>query len=335
MPDMFLSIIIPVYNIENYLGHCLDSLIPQVLGKDNIEVLLIDDGSVDASGNICDAYAKKYENFIVIHKKNSGLSSARNTGICSASGKFLMFLDGDDFLCKNAIDQIVNELTDFPNTDVLIGRYISYDLSSKEYKECGYHLDKEGIEKNRGSDLLYILLNGNTYDWYAWLNIVRKNYITSNHFFFKEGVVFEDAIWTPDVLFSAQNVRYIDKPFYVYLQNRNDSITKKFSEKSYIDKWEALKYVENFCAIHSVNNDLEKKLWGNLNLIFTSLLFDSWQFSSGKRKQFQNKLNKYKMIYRYSNRKYQNILYGLWKIIGVKGVSFILYLRAQWVRHRR
>ena len=334
MQDILLSIIIPIYNIEKYVMRCLESVKEQTLGIDQVEILAIDDGSTDKSGQICDSYTEDWRNFSVIHKVNGGLSAARNTGIRTATGRFLLFLDGDDFLCKGAINQILGELIKFPETDVLIGRYVNYDLSTQVYEECGYHLDKVAIETKQGNELLYALLNGRTYEWYAWLNIVRKTYLTDHQFYFKEGVMFEDAIWTPDILFSARQVRYMEKPFYIYLRNRNDSITKKFSEKSYKDKWNALEYVEQFCLKHSVNSEVEKKLWGNLNLIYTSLLFDSWKFPKEQRKQIQMKLDRYKKIYRYTNRKYQQILYGLWKLIGVKGVSFILYIRAEWVRHK-
>lgn len=335
MQEILLSIIIPIYNIEKYVEQCLDSVKVQVFGKKNIEILLIDDGSKDDSGKICDNYVKQCENFIAIHKENGGLSAARNTGIYAARGRFLLFLDGDDFLCEGSIDRIIKELIDAPQTDVLIGRYVNYDLFSRKYKECGYHLNKEIIKGKTGNELLSVLLEGRTYEWYAWLNIVRKQYLTDHHFYFKEGVVFEDVIWTPDVLFSAQNVEYMDEPFYVYVRNRSDSITRKFSEKNYMDKWNALEYTEQFCINHPITDVIKNRLWGNLNLIYTSLLFESWNFRREKRRDLQKKLDKYKYIYRYTDRKYQQILYKLWNLIGIRGVSLILYIRAEWVRRRR
>ena len=109
MKKIKLSIIIPVYNVEKYLSICLDSVLAQDLK--NIEVIMVDDGSTDNSGEICDKYSNKYSNFIAIHQKNKGLSGARNTGIKKSKGEFLMFIDSDDFINKNvSLNSIVNNL---------------------------------------------------------------------------------------------------------------------------------------------------------------------------------------------------------------------------------
>lgn len=102
----FFSIIVPVYNVEHYLGECIDSVISQTY--EDYEIILIDDGSTDNSGSICDLYKKRFDNKIkVIHQKNGGLSKARNTGIFYAQGIYIIFLDSDDyFLDKNALSKI-------------------------------------------------------------------------------------------------------------------------------------------------------------------------------------------------------------------------------------
>lgn len=97
-----ISIIVPVYNVEKYLRHCLDSLLKQTYK--NIEVIMIDDGSKDSSGQICDEYANKHENFCVIHKKNAGLGMARNTGLEYVHGEYITFLDSDDYLESAALN---------------------------------------------------------------------------------------------------------------------------------------------------------------------------------------------------------------------------------------
>lgn len=106
--DTVLSIIVPVYNVEKYLKTCINSLLEQKL--DAYEIILVDDGSTDSSGGICDEYAKKHEKIQVIHKKNGGLSSARNTGIENAVGKYIGFVDSDDYIMpemyKNLIEKV-------------------------------------------------------------------------------------------------------------------------------------------------------------------------------------------------------------------------------------
>ena len=105
---MKLSLIIPVYNVEKYLEECLDSVIMQIIV--DMEIILIDDGSKDNSGKICDKYAEKYNFIKVVHKKNEGVSVARNTGIKMAQGNYIFFLDSDDMLAPNILKKIEEDV---------------------------------------------------------------------------------------------------------------------------------------------------------------------------------------------------------------------------------
>lgn len=104
MKKMKISII-PVYNVEKYIEQCVESILGQ--DYDKREIVLVDDGSTDTSGSICDVYAAKYENVIVIHKENGGLSDARNVGLAKATGDYILFVDADDFIEKNSLSSIV------------------------------------------------------------------------------------------------------------------------------------------------------------------------------------------------------------------------------------
>lgn len=110
-----VSVIVPVYNVEKYLKECLDSLLEQTYK--NIEVIMVDDGSEDESGKICDIYASKYSNFMVIHKKHEGAGFARNTGLDHVSGEYVMFLDSDDYIDKNLIHELLENI-DYTNADL-------------------------------------------------------------------------------------------------------------------------------------------------------------------------------------------------------------------------
>ena len=109
--DALVSVIVPVYNVEKYLRQCLDSLLRQTYK--NIEVIMVNDGSKDSSGKICDEYAEKYENFHVVHKKNAGLGMARNTGLEHIHGEYVTFLDSDDYLKENCIEVLYKNLLQF------------------------------------------------------------------------------------------------------------------------------------------------------------------------------------------------------------------------------
>ena len=103
-----VTVIIPVYNVEPYLKDCLDSLVAQTIPQEDMEVLMINDGSTDGSLEICEQYAEAYENFKVLSQENQGVSAARNNGIRSAKGKYLMYLDGDDTLSEETVENVID-----------------------------------------------------------------------------------------------------------------------------------------------------------------------------------------------------------------------------------
>ena len=114
-----LSVIVPVYNVNNYLERCINSILEQ--NYQNMEIILVDDGSTDGSSIICDNYSKRYENIKVIHKQNGGLSSARNTGIDNCSGRYISFIDSDDWIDKEMFSEMIAQL-EADNSDIVICR---------------------------------------------------------------------------------------------------------------------------------------------------------------------------------------------------------------------
>ena len=115
---MKLSIIVPVYNVEAFLSKCVDSLLAQDLPKEDYEVILVDDGSTDGSGALCDTLAAEHGNIRVIHQQNHGLSGARNAGIPAASGDYILFVDSDDYLCPDVLGTLVG-LMESKELDIL------------------------------------------------------------------------------------------------------------------------------------------------------------------------------------------------------------------------
>lgn len=328
----FLSVIVPAYNVEQYIEKCLNSIIYSKSEK--VEIIIIDDGSKDSTGKICDNYAKEYEDIKVLHVENGGLSKARNIGIKEAQGEYLLFLDSDDFLSKNALTNIINELEQ-RKVDVLIGLYNNYYINSDETESCDYQLDIESINGCTGEKLISILLSLGTYDWYAWLNIVNREFLIKNNLYFKEGYYFEDVIWTPQVLYYAESVSGMNFHFYNYTRNRGGSITTKITDRAYSDKLYACNFIKTFVENNNFSEENKKKMLGNINRLYVALLADSWCINKKKRIEYWEQLKQYKSILKLSHRKYMQILYILWKIIGIRGVSFVLYMRAEWVRNKK
>ena len=237
-----ISIIVPVYNVERFLSTCVLSLINQ--NYSNLEILLIDDGSTDQSGAICDDLATRDERIIVIHKSNGGLSSARNTGIERVTGDFIAFVDSDDFVApdflKELYEALVSEKADISecahcivSEDVLIPFETSYNESKKT--------------------LSYIQWITET-DLRGFLSVVVWNKLYRRHLWedirFPEGRVYEDDSTTYKVVFKAKKVCRLYNKLYYYRQ-RSTSITKTvLTEKKKKDNLQALDEQIDFFARH-------------------------------------------------------------------------------------
>lgn len=210
---MMLSIIIPVYNVQDYLARCLRSIIIDNECQDNYEIILIDDGSTDNSSKICDDYAKNYSWIKVIHKENGGLSEARNTGINCANGDYLMFVDSDDYLERLSLVKIVRNLKK-NNPDVLIGKSRVVDENGKTYDEVEYSIET-GIYTSE-SYAKCLRNNNKSVSFCAQYHICKKDFIITNKLFFRKGLLHEDELWTPKVLLRAQKIDYSDIYFYYH-----------------------------------------------------------------------------------------------------------------------
>jgi len=181
-----LTIVIPVYNVEKYIEKCINSILIQKLR--DYEIILVDDGSTDNSGNICDKYAGKYNHIKVIHQMNKGLSGARNTGIREAKGEYLMFIDSDDFINeKIKLEEVINELKE----DVIQFKWIYYYENKYVYFK-----DNELYPNIDYENLLFKKVKDGTISVSACNKIVKRSIITDNNIFFNEDLLSEDIDWS-------------------------------------------------------------------------------------------------------------------------------------------
>ncbi|WP_027216421.1 glycosyltransferase family 2 protein [Butyrivibrio fibrisolvens] len=226
MNDILVSVIVPIYNVEDYLPKCIDSIICQTYK--NIEIILVDDGSPDSCGQICENYKKKDSRIKVIHKENGGLSDARNAGICRAKGSYYVFIDSDDYIHERMIETLVEGVVS-TGADIAV-------CSFKNVKEDeiidihsgintgSYKLISEDIDR-----LSYFYGDKYTEFTVAW----NKIYPAS---FFKEikypkGKIHEDEFTTYKLLELAKKIAYIDVPLYYYVSRSSSIMGEEFSLK--------------------------------------------------------------------------------------------------------
>lgn len=228
--SILLSIIIPVYNVEQYLRICIDSVMSQF--RDDIEVIIVDDGSKDSSGKICDDYKLKYGSKInVIHQKNGGLSVARNTGIENAHGEYLYFLDSDDFISDKFIETVYRHLK---KRKYDIVEFNSYWLTND--KKISLKTTNRFVEHSR-LEMIDTLIK-NEVGCQIWLRIYRSKLFRDIRF--PLGRNYEDIATYYRLLLLSKNNLIIDSQLHVYNLLNNSSITQKANLKNLSDMFTAI-----------------------------------------------------------------------------------------------
>ncbi|VPI61331.1 putative glycosyltransferase [Streptococcus pneumoniae] len=234
MENELISIVVPIYNVENYLRMCLDSIQNQTY--QNFECLLINDGSPDHSSKICEEFVEKDSRFKYFEKANGGLSSARNLGIeCSGGGAYITFVDSDDWLEHDALDRLYGALKK-ENADISIGRYNSYDETryvymtyvtdpddSLEVIEGKAIMDREGVEEVRNRNWTV-----------AVLKLFKRELLQDLPF--PIGKIAEDTYWTWKVLLRASRIVYLNRCVYWYRVGLSDTLSNTWSEKRMYDE---------------------------------------------------------------------------------------------------
>ena len=203
-----ISVIIPIYNVEQYINQCLQSICMQ--SYKNLEIILVDDGSSDHCPEMCDEWAEKDSRIHVIHKKNGGLSEARNVGISCAKGEYIAFVDSDDWVEKDLYQKLWNELHK-NNAQIAACRIVKvFEATSEEqkiYSEQKIFTSKEALQT---------LLKGQDFCAVAWNKLYRRKCICRIDF--PVGKTHEDEFWTYQVFGKAKTIVKIERKLYYYFQ---------------------------------------------------------------------------------------------------------------------
>ena len=218
-----ISIVVPIYNVEKELDRCVQSLLHQTYK--NIEVILVDDGSPDNCPKLCDEYEMKDQRVVVIHKKNGGLSDARNYGLKKATGRYLMYVDSDDYLELDACEMLMNAMKDDVDFVVgvireICGSKVSYQKRSN-LKTGIYDAKKFIIES----------IKANEFYAPAVLNLYNREFLIDNNLYFKVGYYFEDHQMLPRLYLAAKRISYVDYPFYNYVIRDGSIMTSSNTEE--------------------------------------------------------------------------------------------------------
>ena len=235
--DALISVIVPVYNVEHYLMKCLDSIVTQTYT--NLEILLIDDGSVDSSGDICDRFAAKDTRIKVIHKSNEGVSTARNLGMKLCTGEYIMFVDADDYMSANAVETLYDRLTT-DGSDLAIGRYVSVCEGGEQNEDCKILSYDAVLSQEQAFSCL-----GTEWDLPRafWGKLYSRSAL--------DGIVFpvipygEDDWVFPHILENCQKISIVSNLTYYYVQ-RPDSAIHTTKDEPILESISAMLHVAEF-----------------------------------------------------------------------------------------
>ena len=221
---MRFSIVIPVYQVKQYLPQCIDSILMQSFP--DYELILVDDGSSDASPQICDDYAKVNGCIRVIHQCNRGPSAARNAGIRAAQGEYILLVDADDFLPECGILQELSDQLEEKQVDVLLFRIQAWDKGSNTYRLKNKPFDFTVLDRFDHNETLHYLFKPRHFPTGVYSLCVRRSLLIDREIFFVEGIKSEDYDWIFCVLRDCGRIHATNAIFYTYRVNRPGSITK-------------------------------------------------------------------------------------------------------------
>jgi len=327
--DKKLSFILPIYKVEAYLPQCIDSILSQI-GQES-EIILVDDGSPDGCGAICDRYAAENDNIRVIHKPNGGLSSARNAGFAEATGTYVLFVDSDDYIEEGAVAQI---LAWIDNTDA----DVAFLLSRKVYPDgtsepLGENLSRAEIRGKSREDVLRYLAGRPKFPASAWGKIYRRAFLLQHGFRYPDDRrLSEDLQYSLNLFLTAERFDYLDFPYYCYRQNRAGSICNTVNAKYYFDTF---LFVTESAARFAEKKRAKDEISG-LALSFGAyeyaiLLWQMRDLSGADRQKAKDMLRQYRWILGYGKSSRTRLVHLAVKVLGLEGTAKLL----DWYMTRR
>lgn len=312
---MKISIIVPIFKVENYIGQCIESILAQTY--DDIELILVDDGSPDHCGDICDAYAAKDGRIKVIHKENGGLSDARNVGVANATGEYILFLDGDDYWIEPCFLENLSLRIEKYHADVLCFNFqkVWEDRSAAPYFSAPDLPEAGGLDAV--SHTLWIAC--------AWNKAIRRTLFLEKDLHFIEGITSEDIDWCVRLALAAQTFDYISLCAVAYRQ-RAGSISQAMTGKKVQCLYNNIVY--SLELTEKAQEDKKQLLHHYLAYQLGTLLQAIAQLSDRNiRKDMMEKVKPLLYLLAESDNQKVKLLYLANKLAGIRGCVALLRLR--------
>lgn len=272
--DDLISVIIPVYNNEKYLSECLSSICSNTYR--NIEIIVIDDGSTDNSGNISDEFAIEDSRVKVFHKKNTGVSRSRNLGMNIAKGEFIAFVDSDDYIDGDYFEKLLSTMKD-SGCDLAVGSVAHVYGDDINYKQIE-NLEIDLINPNEKDKQNFLDINVNYYLYGPVNKLYKRSIITRKNIAFPEDTSYgEDLIFNFNYMKYCEKITYRQVPIYYYNHNNENSLSHKYREKLFENGLRLNDIIKNFALEKNIlTEDLLRYIAGRVFDDAYNSLFDIW-----------------------------------------------------------
>lgn len=326
-----LSVIIPVYNMEQYLCRCVDSVLAGVLP--NTQIILVDDGSKDNSPAMCDKYAAEHNNVQVIHQVNSGISATRNAGIDAAQGEYIFFLDSDDAVDEGIFRKFHDFIADkdcLP--DIVVCNAVFVHAATGERTPMIIKADPEKLSYVSGEEAARQILQAQPdFEWHCWRYFYKREYLIRQNHRFWVGMYYEDVKWSSQVLVSAETVSYLSEVGVLYTFGRPGSIVNSASLKKATDKL----VICQDCIDYTLENVKDRQAQELLITNVAELYISACRNYFYGLKEVYPKLKEYAHLLNYSKSRFGNFLRKNIRIFGFRLGSWITKISYKIIDARR
>ncbi|MBN1655044.1 MAG: glycosyltransferase family 2 protein [Deltaproteobacteria bacterium] len=321
---MLFSIVVPAYNIEEYLNDCVRAILKQ--SYSNFELILVDDGSTDGTAYLCDSYAAQNKRVRVIHQSNRGLSEARNVGMRNAQGEYIVFVDGDDYIMMDSLKHFSEKLVARP--DVLITRLVEVFPDSSIRKT-----DKK-MREDFDTDKLCAfkwVFSRSQNTWPAYKYVVNRSFITKAGLQFRTGYLHEDIDWTAKLFKSAASFSFCCYYWYHYRINRCGAITSDTNIRRPLDIIDIVSANAGDNSYHCLDTELKTLIFERLVMSLFSTVVESFsRYDSKDKDRIVAALTKNKDLFKNARKIKHRLFVGLVRMVGLRTaleITNFLYVR--------
>ena len=313
MDDVFFSVIIPVYNVEDYLRECVQSVLSQDFAS--YEIILVDDGSTDGSGQLCDEFAKTDFRVQAVHQENQGQSAARNHGLQIASGKYILFLDSDDFYPQNfLLRQIYSASRD---RDMVCFNYVRYTG-----RLLSPLITFPSSEDHAGEKLLLEMVRLNAFTSSPCLKAVKRSLLLEHHICFEAGrICGEDIEWNARLLLAAQSIAIAPACLYAY-RVRQNSITHSFTPR-HVDEF--YRIIQGISSVPVSGSEiLRQAYYGYAAFQYCTLLINAQLCKPKASRERLREIQQMSWLLQYDANRIVKLIHTVYKLVGFKLTSLLL-----------